>query len=171
MIYKPEKDSYLLANILKKALPKLINENPNIKFLEIGAGSGIHLLTAEKLGIKKENIFSSDIDEDSINLNDFEMIEDASYDCFFINQYYECGDGIFHSSSIENETYLALANFFYNRNIISFRHENGIQQITSTEDDTITNLAITLLPKTKIIFHKDDHLGEDYPFKDDKKSM
>jgi len=66
MIYQPAEDSYLLTNILKRRLPKLINKNPNMKFLEIGAGSGIHLLTAEKLGIKKENIFSSDINEDSV---------------------------------------------------------------------------------------------------------
>ena len=66
MIYQPAEDSYLLTNILKEELPKLIERNPDLKFLEIGAGSGIHLLTAEKLGVKKENIFSSDIDEDSV---------------------------------------------------------------------------------------------------------
>ena len=66
MIYQPAEDSYLLTNILKKELPKLIKKNQDLKFLEIGAGSGIHLLTAEKLGVKKENIFSSDIDEDSV---------------------------------------------------------------------------------------------------------
>jgi len=66
MVYQPAEDSYLLTNILKKELPKLIEKNPDLKFLEIGAGSGIHLLTAEKLGIKKENIFSSDIDENSV---------------------------------------------------------------------------------------------------------
>ena len=67
MIYQSAEDSYLLTNILKKELPKLIKKNPNLKFLEIGAGSGIHLLTAEKLGVKKENLFSSDIDENSVN--------------------------------------------------------------------------------------------------------
>ncbi len=66
MIYMPAEDSYALNEVLKKEIPKLLKKNPNIKFLEIGAGSGIHLLTAEKLGIKKENIFSSDIDEKSV---------------------------------------------------------------------------------------------------------
>ena len=66
MIYQPAEDSYLLTNILKKELPKLIEKNSDLKFLEIGTGSGIHLLTVENLGIKKENIFSSDIDEDSV---------------------------------------------------------------------------------------------------------
>ena len=66
-MYRPAEDSYLLTEILKKELPELINKNPNLIFLEIGAGSGIHLSTAEKIGIKKENIFSSDIDQDSVN--------------------------------------------------------------------------------------------------------
>jgi release factor glutamine methyltransferase len=35
--------------------------------LEIGAGSGIHLETAKSLGVKKENIFSSDIDKKSVS--------------------------------------------------------------------------------------------------------
>jgi len=65
-MYLPSEDSYLLSNILKKEIPKLLEKNPNIKFLEIGAGSGIHLNTAENSGIKKENIFSCDIDEKSV---------------------------------------------------------------------------------------------------------
>ena len=96
------------------------------------------------------------IDKDSIDLNDLELIEDASYDCFFINQYYESGDEIFHSSSIENETYLALANLFCNTNVILQENENGIIQTTSTENDPVTKWAIKLLSKTKIVFHKND---------------
>jgi len=67
MVYQPAEDSYLLTDILKKELPGLINKNPDLRFLEIGAGSGIHLSTAEKTGVKKENIFSSDIDKNSVN--------------------------------------------------------------------------------------------------------
>jgi len=67
MVYQPAEDSYLLNNILKRELLELLHKNPDLKFLEIGAGSGIHLSTAENLGIKKENIFSSDIDENSVN--------------------------------------------------------------------------------------------------------
>lgn len=99
------------------------------------------------------------IDKDLIDLNDLndlELIEDAAYDCFFINQYYESGDEIFHSPSIQNETYLALANFFSNTNIILQENENEIIQTTSTENDPMTKLDITLLSKTKIVFHKDD---------------
>jgi len=66
-IYSPSEDSYLLSGILKEQLPKLLQKNPDLKFLEIGAGSGIHLETAFNLGIKKENIFSSDINSDSVN--------------------------------------------------------------------------------------------------------
>ena len=66
-IYAPAEDSYLMSRILREQLPKLLNKNPNLKFLEIGAGSGIHLETAFNLGIKKENIFSSDINNNSVN--------------------------------------------------------------------------------------------------------
>jgi release factor glutamine methyltransferase len=66
-IYQPAEDSFLMSRILKEQIPKMIEENPNLKFLEIGAGSGIHLQTALSLGVKKENIFSSDIDKKSVS--------------------------------------------------------------------------------------------------------
>ncbi|MEJ2268015.1 MAG: methyltransferase [Nanoarchaeota archaeon] len=65
MIYQPAEDSYLMSQILKEKLPKLLNENPELKLLEIGAGSGIHLETAKKLGVK--NIFSSDINPRAVS--------------------------------------------------------------------------------------------------------
>ena len=58
-IYQPAEDSYLMSRILKEQLPELLNKNLNLRFLEIGVGSGIHLQTASRLGVKKENIFSS----------------------------------------------------------------------------------------------------------------
>lgn len=66
LVYQPSEDSYLMSEILKEKLPGLLKENPNLKFLEIGTGSGIHLETAKILGIKNKNIFSSDIDEKSV---------------------------------------------------------------------------------------------------------
>jgi release factor glutamine methyltransferase len=66
-IYPPAEDSYLMSRILKEQIPNLLEANPNLTFLEIGAGSGIHLETAFNLGIKKENIFSSDIDKKSVS--------------------------------------------------------------------------------------------------------
>ncbi len=65
-MYKPAEDSYLFTDVLKREIQKLLGKNPNLKFLEIGAGSGIHLQTAEISGVKKENVFSSDIDEISV---------------------------------------------------------------------------------------------------------
>jgi release factor glutamine methyltransferase len=65
MIYQPAEDSFLMSRILKEKLPKLLIKNSNLKFLEIGAGSGIHLETAKNLGVK--NIFSSDIDKKSVS--------------------------------------------------------------------------------------------------------
>lgn len=66
-IYQPAEDSYLMSRILKEKIPKLLNKNPNLNFLEIGAGSGIHLETAFNLGVKKENIFSCDIDKTAVS--------------------------------------------------------------------------------------------------------
>lgn len=66
-IYQPAEDSYLMSRILKEQLPDLLKEKPDLKFLEIGVGSGIHLQTANSVGIKKENIFSSDINENSVS--------------------------------------------------------------------------------------------------------
>ncbi len=65
-MYKPEEDSYLMSRILKEKIPELLEKNPDLKFLEIGAGSGIHLETAFNTGIKKQNIFSCDIDIKSV---------------------------------------------------------------------------------------------------------
>jgi release factor glutamine methyltransferase len=67
MFYQPAEDSYFLTEILKKKLPEIIEKNPEILFLEIGAGSGIHLQTALSIGIKKENIFSGDINPEAVN--------------------------------------------------------------------------------------------------------
>jgi release factor glutamine methyltransferase len=66
-IYQPAEDSYLMSRILNEQVPNLLKQNPDLRLLEIGAGSGIHLETAKNLGIKKENIFSSDIDKKSVS--------------------------------------------------------------------------------------------------------
>ncbi len=65
MIYNPSEDSYLMHEILKQKLPKLLLKNPNLKFLEIGSGSGIHLEASKKLGVK--NILSVDINMEAVN--------------------------------------------------------------------------------------------------------
>lgn len=66
-IYQPEEDSYFISEVLKKELPKILKINPELNFIEIGVGSGINLKTALKLGIKKENILGTDINEDAVN--------------------------------------------------------------------------------------------------------
>jgi release factor glutamine methyltransferase len=66
-IYEPAEDSYLLSDILKKQIPKLLKKNPDLKILEIGSGSGIQLQTLSQLRIKKENIFSSDINQSALS--------------------------------------------------------------------------------------------------------
>lgn len=64
MIYFPQEDSYLVSEVLKKQIPRLLVNNLNLKFLEIGCGSGIQLCTAKELGVK--NIFSCDINYDAV---------------------------------------------------------------------------------------------------------
>ncbi len=66
-VYIPAEDSFLMSRILKEQLPDLLEKNLNLKFLEIGAGSGIHLETAKNAGIRNENIFSSDIDKRAVS--------------------------------------------------------------------------------------------------------
>ena len=65
-IYEPAEDSYLMSETLKKEIPVLLRKNPDLKFLEIGCGSGINLQTAASSGIKKENIFGSDINKEAV---------------------------------------------------------------------------------------------------------
>jgi release factor glutamine methyltransferase len=63
-IYQPEEDSYLLQSILKIQILKLLKKNPELKFLEIGIGSGIQLQIAKELDVK--NIFGVDINEEAV---------------------------------------------------------------------------------------------------------
>jgi len=66
-IYEPAEDSFLLSEVLKDRLPSLLNLNKELTFLEIGAGSGIHLETASKIGVKKDNILACDIDKQAVS--------------------------------------------------------------------------------------------------------
>jgi release factor glutamine methyltransferase len=66
LTYEPAEDSFLMSEVLKKEIPNLLEKNPDLKVLEIGAGSGIHLETLFKLGVKKQNIFSCDIDKRAV---------------------------------------------------------------------------------------------------------
>ncbi len=65
-IYSPQEDSYFLSKILEKEIKTFLDKNKEIKFLEIGSGSGIQLQAAFDFGIKKENIFSCDINPNAV---------------------------------------------------------------------------------------------------------
>ncbi len=97
-IYSPSEDSYLLSKILEKQIPKLLIKNKNLKFLEIGSGSGIQLKIAFKAGILNKNIFSSDINSNAVkkckkldfncvNSNLFEKIK-GKFDLIIFNPPY-----------------------------------------------------------------------------------
>lgn len=62
-IYQPAEDSYLFQEFLQNYLSTL--ENKNIKFLDIGTGSGILAKTASKF-LKPKNITASDINSNAI---------------------------------------------------------------------------------------------------------
>lgn len=62
-IYIPSEDSYLLSETLEKFL---LSRKKEIKILEIGCGSGIQLQALNNFGIKKENIFSCDINKEAV---------------------------------------------------------------------------------------------------------
>jgi release factor glutamine methyltransferase len=67
-VYEPAEDSYLLSETITKEIKKITKtRRSNIKFLEIGPGSGVQLETALKNGIKKENILGADINTKAIS--------------------------------------------------------------------------------------------------------
>lgn len=78
--YKPAEDSYLLANVLKKYLPELIEKNSDLKLLEVGCGSGIQIKNVLGLGIKKENVFCVDINPEAV-----EKCKELGVHCFESN--------------------------------------------------------------------------------------
>ena len=65
-IYEPEEDSYLMSEAIKAEIPKLLKKNLELKFLEVGCGSGINLLSVKKIGVKVENILGSDINPEAV---------------------------------------------------------------------------------------------------------
>ena len=66
LIYEPAEDSYLLSETLEKEVPSLLEENAELKVLEVGVGSGVQLKTLLHIGVKKENILGCDINPDAI---------------------------------------------------------------------------------------------------------
>ena len=79
-IYEPEEDSYLLSQVLKNEIPRILIQNPNLTFLEIGSGSGVQLVKAEQLGVKVKNIFACDINEKAVHL-----CENKGFNCILSN--------------------------------------------------------------------------------------
>lgn len=95
-MYPPSQDSFFLAQFLENYISNL--KNKNIKYLDMGTGSGILAQTAEKAGISRKNITAADIDQEAItkvkNLgfktiksNLFQNIKD-SYDLITFNAPY-----------------------------------------------------------------------------------
>ena len=79
-IYQPEEDSHLLSKVLENEIPRILIQNPNLTFLEIGSGSGTQLVKAEQLRIKVKNIFACDINEKAVHL-----CESKGFNCTLSN--------------------------------------------------------------------------------------
>ncbi|MBI2044169.1 methyltransferase domain-containing protein [Candidatus Pacearchaeota archaeon] len=73
-IYTPAEDSYLLLRVLGDEVPKLIQENPDLKVLEMGSGSGIQLEVLKKMGVK--NILAADLNSAAV-----EHCKKLGFDC------------------------------------------------------------------------------------------
>lgn len=65
-IYFPEEDSFLLSDVLKKEIPKILKKNSEPKILEIGAGSGIQEETLLSLGIPQQHMTLTDINLEAV---------------------------------------------------------------------------------------------------------
>lgn len=83
-IYQPAEDSYLLDKILKQEIPQLLKNNSDLKFLEVGTGSGILLQSAKDLGIKQEHIFAVDINQDAV-----QHCQDIGFNCILSDLFNE----------------------------------------------------------------------------------
>ncbi len=79
-IYQPAEDSYLLLKVLGEEIPKLLEKNPHLQFLEIGSGSGILLETVQKLGIKREHLFGADINQEAV-----QHCQNLGFNCIYSN--------------------------------------------------------------------------------------
>lgn len=75
LIYSPEDDSYLLQEVLKNEI-----KNKDITCLEVGVGSGIQLETLKEIGIKKENIYGSDVNKEAV-----QFCKEKGFNCFVSN--------------------------------------------------------------------------------------
>lgn len=75
-IYEPAEDSFFISEYLKKHVPLLLKENPNMNIFEMGCGSGINLKTLSDVGVKKKNIFSCDVNSKAV-----EKCKKMGYNC------------------------------------------------------------------------------------------
>ncbi|MBI2629736.1 methyltransferase [Candidatus Pacearchaeota archaeon] len=65
--YSPSEDSLFLASEVAKFLSQINKEDRNeLKFLDLGTGSGIQSRNLINLGIKRKNILASDINPEAV---------------------------------------------------------------------------------------------------------
>ncbi len=147
-IYQPAEDSYLFANFLKKELSKLIKKNPNLKFLEIGTGSGILSKTASKI-LPPKNILALDINPDAVKSLQKESFKTIQSDLF---------SQINHQSSVTNQQPFREAKF----DLIVFNapylpldpREPKSSQVATTGGKSGDEISLKFLKQAKIHLNK-----------------
>jgi HemK-related putative methylase len=66
-VYEPAEDSEFFRGFLLEKLPLLLEKNPNLKFLEVGSGSGFLLETVFEF-LDKMNIWACDINPNAVKI-------------------------------------------------------------------------------------------------------
>ena len=90
----------------------------------------------------------------------FEILEDVTYYCYFLKQYYETEDKIGHIQSTDNETYLTFANIFSDED--KFIHYSTNHQTVfdiKNADDTKVRPHLCLGKSLIVSYRKDEILS------------
>ncbi len=86
MIYEPHDDSYLLQDVLRKKVPRMLRANSDLRALEVGVGSGIQLETCRDLGVEVVNIFGVDCNVEAVR-----HCSDLGFNCVKSNLFSNIG--------------------------------------------------------------------------------
>ncbi len=103
--------------------------------------------------------YLEDNEDNSLSLeNDFEILEEVTYHCYFLKQYYEDEDEIDHIQSMDNETYLAFANILSNEDKFIHYSSNYKTVFDNKNADDAKVRPHLCLGKTLVIYYRKDEI-------------